>query len=307
MKKHFLTSFLVFLLNCTVFTVSTQAEVEIEPNSSLAEATPIVVESGASIDGSLFPGDMDFYSFYGMADDKIDVDIDNGIGGTASVNTYVAIFDQDGYILRANDDSASIDEGSISTLDSYIQGFVIPKDGNYTIGVTNYSAPFADGGTVIGTTNSRLPQTFGDYQLNITYTSFRIRQVAIRVFPGRVRYRPVDPKKTGIVNVAILSSAEFSAPQMVIPSSLTFGSTGNEAQNGLCRPKDVNRDTYKDLLCKFNIRAARFTSLDDEATLRGSTIDGGAIEGRGYIKLVKHHHSHHEEGHRDRRHYRDDD
>lgn len=309
MNRLNLSSIIVFLLSSTVFTA--HADTEIEPNSTLAEATTIVVDSETSIDGYLVPNDVDFYKFYGLQGDIVNVDIDNGMGGSASVNTYVAIFDEDGTILRANDDvlndgSTSLDDGSTSYSDSYIEGFVLPKQGNYTIGVSNYTAPFNDGGTTQSTVLTSsidlsggigliLPQnTVGDYQLNITYTSFKAKQVAIRVSPGNVRYRPINPRSAGIVKVAVLSTADFNVPQMVIPSSLTLGATGDEAQNARCRTKDVNRDTYKDLVCKFDVRAAGLTSLDEEVILKGKTTDGGTIEGSGYIKLVKYHRGHHE-------------
>ena len=295
MNKHLIS--LLFVVGiCASNTVL--ADPELESNDTLATAQLLVMNDAITIEGELTSSDKDFFKFYGMPGDIVDVDIDQGIGGTANVNTYVAIFDQDGLILRANDDSPTIDTGSSSYSDSSIEAFVIPKEGYYTVGVTNYSTPFFDGGTVVRSRQTH--ETTGDYILNIDYTSKQVKQVALRLSPGNVHYRPINPLSRGSIKAAILSAADFNAPLMVVPSSLTFGATGTEKQAARCRAKDVNRDSYPDLVCKFSLRNAGLASFHDEVMLKGKTIDGSAIEGSGYIKMRKHHRGYDDE-HRDRK------
>lgn len=324
MNKYYLTPTLVFLFN-SVF--ATFAMADSEPNDSLASANEIVVDTLTSVQGTLSScADNDFYKFYGITGDTVTVDIDNGAGGIDSVNTYVAIFDEEGTILRSNDDGAAPDE-FIST-DSYLESFSVPNDGYYFIGVTNYTRPFINGGTNEGTscdggfiggffdTNTD-PEMTGDYLLNVTYTSNQVSEpdpkevdVFIQLSPGKVDYRPINPRSWGIVKVAILSRADFDAPVLVDQSTLTFGATGDELQNAKCRTKYVNRREdrdFLDLVCKFEVHKGGFTSFDEEAIVKGKTIDGRDIIGRGHIKLVKRHRGHHEKRHHDKRRHRDDD
>ncbi len=78
--------------------------------------------------GGMF--DVDFYRFNappGMAY----FDIDGGTG-----DTYLALFDSDGTILGASDDSFPADSGSASDLDAFLGQIMIPKAGVYYIAVS---------------------------------------------------------------------------------------------------------------------------------------------------------------------------
>jgi hypothetical protein len=271
----------------------------------VTQPTEFIVET--SIEGTLgHMGDVDFFKFRGVKGERINIDIDSGSGVGDSVDTYIAVFKSDGTILSTNDDSTVIDSGSTSNLDSYIEAFKVPEDDYYIIGVTNYFRTFVDNGmTVPGSVKSPdAQQMAGDYVLNITYS--KIPRVAIWISPGKVHYRPIKPGKPGTVKVAILSEADFMA-ELADPSTITFGVTGDEVKAKKCRSKDVNRDGLQDLVCKFNLLNAGFTTLDEEAILKGETFTGQAFEGQGYIKIVKYHRGHHYKRHHERRRHRDDD
>ena len=308
MKKFHLSalnSLLIFVLSLS----AVHAATEVESNDSLDLAQSLTVDSSVSVDAMLGVNDVDFYKFYGSAGDIVNVDIDNGIGGTQSVNTAIAIFDSNGTVIRANDDALTVDAGSISTRDSFIEDFVLPETGFYVIGVSNYMSPLQNGGSVpavgggFGFGSFTLPETSGDYTLVISKASASVQQVAIRIKPHSRDYAPIYPRNHGKIKVAILSSAEFNAPVSVDQETLTFGSTGDEASFVKChrRAKDVNNDGYPDLVCKFKTELAGFTEQDDEGILKGQLTDGTSIEGAGYIKLIKRHHRGH------RHHKRDDD
>ena len=99
----------------------------------------------------------------------------------------------------------------------------------------------------------------------------------------------VSPRNRGRIPVAILSTKDFDAPSQVDQNSLTFGSTGDEESLAFCnqRIRDINGDSFKDLVCYFNIRSTGFQCGDTEGILKGSTVDGMPIEGRDSVKIMR--------------------
>ena len=71
--------------------------------------------------------------------------------------------------------------------------------------------------------------------------------------------------------------------------SLTFGKTGDEQSKAffLRRGKDVNRDGMKDLIVFFGAKLAGFEVGDEMGYLKGSTLNGEAIEGSDSVHIVK--------------------
>ena len=92
------------------------------------------------------------------------------------------------------------------------------------------------------------------------------------------------------VPVAILSTADFNAPQMAKRDSLTFGKTGDEDSRLLCLKHgiDVNHDRKPDLICYFRIHKTGFASGDTEGILKGLTMDNVPFEGTNSVKILKH-------------------
>jgi len=213
----------------------------------------------------------------------VTIDIDHGMGGRKSVDTILAVFGDapDFHLLRMNDDSYPVDEGSISGYDSRIVDFVLPATGTYYVGVSHYPRFFREGGIAA----SSSPRN-GDYQLVISGVTDPILHISISVKPGNREMAPLNPKSRGDVPVALLSGDEFN-PADVDESSLTFGHSGDELSLERCnKAADFNKDGVKDLVCHFDNQAASFEYTDLEGVLKGSLKNGKRIEGRGLLKVV---------------------
>jgi len=130
-------------------------------------------------------------------------------------------------------------------------------------------------------------------------------QLAIDLLPT-IDIKPGDAGNTihigtlGSVGVAILSSASFNAPAMVVKGSLTFGRIGDEQSLVLrpdhsdqrllvpvCSTLDVNGDGLKDLVCQFNKQVAGFQLTDTSGVVRGKTGTGVTIKGTDSVKIVQ--------------------
>jgi len=111
--------------------------------------------------------------------------------------------------------------------------------------------------------------------------------VVIDIKPGSA-INTINPQSNGRIAVAILSTADFDAGAQPVPSSLTFGHTGNEASLTSCSPIpiDVNFDGRNDLICHFATQLTGFVRGDTRGMLRGTTIGGTAIVGSDSIQLV---------------------
>jgi hypothetical protein len=74
--------------------------------------------------------------------------------------------------------------------------------------------------------------------------------LAIDIKPGDDT-NSINLKGMKIISVAILSAADFDAPSDVDQATLSFGVTGDEAsfKSFARKPKDVNGDGSKDLVC----------------------------------------------------------
>src|SRR6266849_6507930 len=229
------------------------AVVEIEDNNTIATAQRLVI-SGGSVEvnailgnGSLGVNDVDFFSFAAKAGDVVTLDIDGGMKADGSgVDTTIAIFTPDSRILIANDDGGIFDLGSVfpsGNLDSYIPNQPLPVTGIYTVGVSNSSHVFLDGGG-LGSSGFSTNNTNGSYTLIISGVSDTtvqaapppppppapvVQQINIEIKPGsRDLAPPINPKSQGSIPVALLSNPGFD-PRGVDTSSLTFGHSGNEA------------------------------------------------------------------------------
>lgn len=243
-----------------------------------------------AVNGAAFQ-DVDFYRIYGRAGQVINIDIDQGIGGQRDVDTLIAVF-SDGpeyKLLRMNDNTDTVDSGSTDTMDSRIEEFVIPKTGNYYIGVSIYTTPFQDGAVTDGIFIPFLNNINGDYVAVVSSqaASSTVEHVSIDIKPGNDKPSPINPSAKGVIPVAILSNDTFDA-RKVDTSSLTFGHSGDESSLKSCQKskRDVNRDGKDDLVCHFYNQKARFMMDDLEGVLKGKTLEGKDIEGKGYLKVV---------------------
>lgn len=272
---------------------SANAATEVETNDTLATAQVLAGKSAHSINammgqaGASTHSDLDFFTFNAKAGDVLDVDIDNGIGGSGDVNTVLGIYKADGTLLRMNAYSNGIDSGSTSIQDARIDKFVAPATGTYTVAVSNVPRYLINGGGTLaffGTTTTSV----GDYTLNISgiTAAQQTKQINIEVKPGIKQLAPLNPRAQGKVPVAIMGAAGFDVSS-IKQSSLTFGSSGNESSLSKCQKQthDINKDGYVDLLCHFENSVAGFKSGDIEGILKGDT-QGGKFEGRALIKVI---------------------
>ena len=119
--------------------------------------------------------------------------------------------------------------------------------------------------------------------------------VPIDIKPGNAANRiEIEPLDDNSVQVAVLSTAQFNAPQQVDNSSLTFGRTGDEnslkrkedSQSPDCRTRDISSDGLPDLVCKFRVGATGFQLGDTTGILKGKTVDGKSLEGQDSVVIV---------------------
>jgi probable HAF family extracellular repeat protein len=123
------------------------------------------------------------------------------------------------------------------------------------------------------------------------YSAFLLSPIIEAIIDIKPGWDPntVNPRNRGRIPVAILSTKDFDAPSQVDQNSLTFGSTGNEESLRSCnrRPRDVDGDGLKDVMCYFSIRSTGFQCVDTEGILKGNTVDGMPIEGRDSVTVQR--------------------
>jgi hypothetical protein len=293
MRRYIRAGFVSGLLLASGIAQAADEINESEVNHPIGYAQKIETASGTAIisaalgngTGSVTVGDTDYYSFYGMEGEVVTFDIDGGWGGTRNVDTVMAVFGAGpGFpMLRINDDSFPVDEGSVSTYDSRIENFRLPASGYYVVGVSNYPRYFSNGGSFSNVNTMRN----GDYKLIISGLTPPVQQINIEIKPGNDGLAPINPKSNGKIPVALLASNEFDV-MSVDTASLTFGATGNESSLSRCgnSGEDVNGDGRPDLVCHFDNQQAGFEKGDLEGIVRGKMKWGSRFEGRGLLKVV---------------------
>lgn len=118
-----------------------------------------------------------------------------------------------------------------------------------------------------------------------TYLYEGIFRIEGNGIPTSIDILPGDPtntinlKRTKSISVAILSTANFYAPDSVVKESLTFGRTGDEGSYvGTARKqKDVNGDGIVDLTVQFSTKLTGLQCGDTEVFLMGEDITGRAF------------------------------
>lgn len=275
-------------------TAGTVAEEEVNDSMSMAQSLPSA--SAHSVEGVIgtlgeasHNNDLDYYTFQANEGDVLSIDIDHGFDGAGSIDTVIAIIDADGNVLRTNDDPLTVDDGSVSYADSRIDAFTAETTGTYTVAVSTYPRFFNQDGSVTGGGSSTFMfgSAPGDYSLNISGITMRVKQINMEVKPGVKELAPLKPSSQGKIPVAILGSSTFDV-STIKEESLSFGSTGGEKSLAKCQkhPRDINRDGYSDLLCHFENSKAGFKSGDLEAHLKGETKAKQQFEARAVLKVI---------------------
>ena len=190
--------------------------------------------------------------------------------------------------------STNLFEGFYSSVGEI--GFWTPSDGWYT----NYPVygPFLYPFTYAGWTPDHVyrlvigafaneANLVEDGYANVT-TDIRFSNVPL---PVRIDIRPasINIKKTSQISVAILSTGNCDAFAQIDRDPLTFGLTGNEDGLNYCvsKPKDLNRDWIKDLLCYFDIADAGLQCGENLGILNGYTVGGLPITGSDSVALIQ--------------------
>lgn len=274
--------------------------------------------------------DIDYYSFQGYAGNSVTIDIDFGFKGAAgtaagerSVDTIIAIWGPG--LFEPSDDPATGDEdsmpiGTSTWRDARLDAVVLPATGRYTVGVTSGGV---SGGVprMFSTDGSASPFITGSLS-NGRYTLIisgvqppaqppappSVQKIGIDIRPGVDRIARINPKSSGVIPVALLSSEGFDA-RKVDSGSVRFGPTGTEATALRCgkRGNDVNDDKVRDLVCFFDNQATRFEPSHEQGVIKG-TIGGVPFEGKGWLKVIHEKRKHKDRDHdRHRHHGRDHD
>lgn len=293
---------------------------EVEPNGSIGSAQRLeVLADGSGTGSAMVTGvvgttsgaavqDVDFYSFYAVANDTVTVNID---GAYTSFDTHIYLFGPDQTELAYNDDAASYDAGSPApsgTLDSRIDTFVIPQTGIYTVAVTGYGVFLGAGGTY----SPYAVSGNGSYNLTISGVSLPpppppaqapaptpeptpepapaptpLAQKINIAFKPDERKALTHPQRRGDIHVLLVSSRTFNAYDVDV-TSVRFGPTGTEASPKRCNwhGERANHDRRGRMLCHFDANAVGFRADDAEGVLTGTTRSGQAFEGRRELKIA---------------------
>jgi hypothetical protein len=161
-----------------------------------------------------------------------------------------------------------------------------------------YQSPESFGWIILG---GQYPgATFANFQMGTDYGPLLSKvnlHIDIRPFS---KHNKVLPWKSGLIPVAILSTADFHTPSEIDLETLKFGREGVEDSLAFCQrhSKDINRDGLTDLLCFFRSYQADFRIGDTEGILtaetytraetntRGETNKKMVLEGRDAVEVV---------------------
>ena len=109
-------------------------------------------------------------------------------------------------------------------------------------------------------------------------------QVTIDVKPGDTP-TTLEPKREGMVPIAILSSKQFDATK-VDPASIRAGAEGTEASIFRSALEDVDNDRDTDMMLLFRVVELRLSCGGKSVTVRGKTVDGQNFEGTEMVTMT---------------------
>jgi hypothetical protein len=108
--------------------------------------------------------------------------------------------------------------------------------------------------------------------------------VTISVKPGDSP-TTLEPKRGGMVPIAILSKREFDATR-ADPATIKAGATGSEASIFRSASEDVDKDGHLDLLLLFRLPDLKLQCSDVEIRVTGKTSTGEKFEGKQKLVLA---------------------
>ena len=244
---------------CMVFTVSLLTAGEVI--AAQGETTRVSVDS-AGVEGNSYSygpsisSDGRYVAFWSQASNLVP----NDTNGAADVFVHDR---QTGQTTMVSVDSAGV-EGN-----SYSYGPSISSDGRYVAFESEAS--------------NLVPNDTNGTRDVFVHEQCATLSISIDIEPDHI-----NPKSKGKIQVAILSTNEFDAAEVVDIDSLKFGRTGTEDSLASCdrKPKNVNHDKRKDLVCHFYTQKTDFKCGDTVGILKGRTMEGTDIEGSDSVKIA---------------------
>lgn len=110
-----------------------------------------------------------------------------------------------------------------------------------------------------------------------------VLRVSIDVKPGD-NPTSLEPKREGMVPIAVLSSKEFDATGVEL-SSIRAGATGTEGSMFRSMKEDVDHDGDVDLLLLFRVADLALTCNAKGITVKGKTAQGRDFEGTETVTM----------------------
>lgn len=117
-----------------------------------------------------------------------------------------------------------------------------------------------------------------------TQSKTAVIRVTIDVKPGDTP-TTLEPKREGMVPIAILSTKDFDAAQ-IDPDTVRAGATGSEASIFRSMMEDVDNDQDADLLLLFRVPHLALTCGVKSVVVKGKTQKGQDFEGAEAVAMV---------------------
>lgn len=122
------------------------------------------------------------------------------------------------------------------------------------------------------------------YRLDFVEYRFEPFPIMIDIKPGTFP-NSINPKSKGKIPVAILTTPSFNAAT-VDPTTLLFGSTGNEVAPVHSAMEDVDGDGDLDMVLHFATQNTGITCGNTTASLTGALFSGVKFKGFDFIETV---------------------
>jgi|RhiMethySRZTD1v2_1073278.scaffolds.fasta_scaffold1524752_1 hypothetical protein len=110
-----------------------------------------------------------------------------------------------------------------------------------------------------------------------------VLRVSIDVKPGD-NPTSLEPKREGMVPIAVLSSKEFDATAVDL-TSIRAGATGTEGSMFRSMKEDVDHDGDVDLIILFRVADLALTCNAKAVTVKGKTAQGRDFEGTETVTM----------------------
>ena len=116
-----------------------------------------------------------------------------------------------------------------------------------------------------------------------------VLEVSIDIKPGSDP-NSINLGSSGVIPVAILSSADFDAVAEINPDTISLAGARvkmvGKSNKLLCHAEDVNADALADLVCKVETAEFMIETGESVAVLEADTFGGTPVRGEDSIKIV---------------------